>query len=101
MSKQDKSTPGMDELFPQLREENPKAGEKELQKLFLEAARGNEDLTREAGWMVCSSASSRDNCQDEELRGSRRGNSAAFSRHESAVFRWAPAWSEAQCGRRL
>jgi hypothetical protein len=44
----EKSTSGLDELFTQLREENPKASEKELQKLFIAAARGNEDLLREA-----------------------------------------------------
>jgi hypothetical protein len=48
MSKQEKSTPGLDELLTQLREENPKASLKEMQKLFLEASRGNEDLAREA-----------------------------------------------------
>jgi hypothetical protein len=48
MSKQEKSTPGLDELFMQLREENPKASERELQKLLAEAAIGNEDLVAEA-----------------------------------------------------
>jgi CRISPR/Cas system-associated protein Csm6 len=48
MSKQEKRTPGLDELLMQLREENPKASAKELQKLFKSEARGNEDLIREA-----------------------------------------------------
>jgi hypothetical protein len=53
MSKQEPSTQRMEDLLKQLTEENPKASEKELRRLFVNAIRGDEDLVREAvEWFI-------------------------------------------------
>lgn len=54
MPKQEHShTPGMEALFKQLQEENPKASEKELSKLFVDAIRDDPNLITEAvAWFI-------------------------------------------------
>ena len=48
MSKREQADRGLEDLFKELKEENPKASEKELRSLFLNAIRGDKDLMREA-----------------------------------------------------
>jgi len=53
MSKREQADSGLEDLFKQLTEENPKASEKELKRLFVNAVRDDADLVGEVvDWFI-------------------------------------------------